>query len=223
MRSVVGMHAIVVFVMYLHFVWMQVKRLKQENKALHKTIGELKETIELLRSGHHDIRLEGTSQSDAETILRDCQSSPELQKQLQQHDASGTLAIFWKEQVVYLTHSPLTQTRSHTLSLSGGQGKDNGQAETMEPHCASLHAPSLGEDGGEKLPPLGEGKGTLGRWSGWSEVGLLTCLCQYQQVLCLPSKRHLLRERRKTASLGSCSPEIYKDFRRLVRHSRYRG
>lgn len=147
MWSVIDMHKIVVFVIYLHFVWMQVKKLKQENKALHKTIAELKETIDLLRSGHHDIRLEGTSQSDAEKILHDCQSSPDLQKQLQQHDASGTLAMFWKEQAVYLAHSPLTQARSHTLSLSGGQDKDKGQAETMEPHCASLHAPSLGEDG----------------------------------------------------------------------------
>lgn len=92
---------------------MQAKRLRQDKKqlnedkaalfqetvALKKTIAELKEVIAMLKSGHHDIRLEGTSQTDAETILGNCDRSPDLQKQMHQHDPTGTLAAFWKEQV----------------------------------------------------------------------------------------------------------------------------
>ena len=68
-------------------------------------MNELKDTIEELKSGHHDIRLEGVSQEDMVTILQDCQSSPELQAQLHEHDPSGTLAAFWKEQVSSNSHS----------------------------------------------------------------------------------------------------------------------
>ena len=78
---------------------MQVKQLKQVNKVLNRTVAELEETIAELKSGHHDIKLEGVSQKDMEIILDDCVRSPELQKQIHNHDPSGTLAAFWKEQV----------------------------------------------------------------------------------------------------------------------------
>jgi len=78
---------------------MQVKQLKKDNKVLKRTVAELKETIAELKSGDHDIRLEGVSQNDMETILHNCHRSPALQKDIHQHDPSGTLAAFWKEQV----------------------------------------------------------------------------------------------------------------------------
>lgn len=89
---------------------MQVKQLKQVNKVLNRTVAELEDTIAELKSGDHDIQLEGVSQKDMETILDDCVRSPELQKQIHHHDPSGTLAAFWKEQVS-------SDTLANTLSL----------------------------------------------------------------------------------------------------------
>ena len=97
------------------FGCVQVKRLKKDKKQLKKTIAELKETINELKSGDHDIRLEGTSQRDMETILHDRNQSPDIQKQLHQHDSSGTLAAFWKEQV---SSNPLTLTVPVPLTLT---------------------------------------------------------------------------------------------------------
>lgn len=79
----------------------QVKRLKAENESL-------KETIRELQSGHHDIKLQGVSQSDMEHILSSCNEQPILEQQLKQNDPSGTLKAFWQEQV---SRSKSTQKR----------------------------------------------------------------------------------------------------------------
>ena len=71
------------------------KRLKRENL-------ELKRTIENLRSGDHDIKLSGDSQVDMMWLLNQCQKTLKdrvLKEQFQNQDPSGTLELFWREQI----------------------------------------------------------------------------------------------------------------------------
>lgn len=71
----------------------QVERLQTENDSL-------KETIKELHSGHHDIRLQGQSQTDMETVMHVWSKQPQqLDEQLQENDKSGTLKAFWQEQL----------------------------------------------------------------------------------------------------------------------------
>ena len=67
--------------------------LKDENKRL-------RETIEELRKGQHDIVLKGDSQDDMQDLMAVCRTSPILERNLaKQDDTSGTLTSFWQEQV----------------------------------------------------------------------------------------------------------------------------
>ena len=59
------------------------KRLQKENL-------ELRRTIQKLKSGDHDIQLEGHFQNDMEWLLNQCQKKGSmLQKQIENQDASG--------------------------------------------------------------------------------------------------------------------------------------
>ena len=83
----------ILYVYCTHFHHLsQVKRLKTENDSL-------KTTIQQLQSGHHDIRLQGQSQIDMETVMNVWNTQPDLDIQMKENDQSGTLKAFWQEQL----------------------------------------------------------------------------------------------------------------------------
>ena len=60
----------------------------------------LKQTIKQLQCGDHDIRLQGDSQNDMQTVMQFWNQQPrKLDEQLKKNDPSGTLKLFWQEQV----------------------------------------------------------------------------------------------------------------------------
>ena len=68
-----------------------VKTLKREN-------ANLKETIESLRRGDHDIELRDGSQEDMVDVFAKCNADASLDEKINCHDKTGKLALFWKEQ-----------------------------------------------------------------------------------------------------------------------------
>ena len=60
---------------------------------------DLSETVKQLREGTFDITLDGGSQEDMTRLLHVCNTSPQLASETKLQDATGTLDLFWKEQL----------------------------------------------------------------------------------------------------------------------------
>lgn len=168
------------------------KRLKKENVSLKNTIRELLQ-------GRHDIQLDGESQVDMETILEAATVNHPtlLASQLQKNDPTGTLQSFWEEQV---ERSKSTDKRKKwnpvvlrfMLHLWERMGEKN--FRLLEKEKVGVHVIVMSH---------------LAKFM----------LCSVSQVLLLPSKRHLVRLKRKFSSLSNVDPAIYKQLRKLVSYS----
>ena len=80
--------------------------LKQQNtklcdkvKFLEDQLKELSETVQQLSEGRFDITLEGGSQEDMSHLLQECNACPQLATEMKLQDTTGTLDLFWKEQL----------------------------------------------------------------------------------------------------------------------------
>ena len=78
----------------------QVENLRKKCRVLQDENIRLKQTIDELSKGQHDIILKGHSQEDMVDLLQRCRTSPILEEKMrEQDDESGTLKTFWREQV----------------------------------------------------------------------------------------------------------------------------
>lgn len=97
-----------VFVFYKIKVKLQASVIKAQAKqiAMHeRKIAMLEGTIRELSAGSHDMELSGESQTDMESILRQCSADPDLGQKLYSHDSTDTLKLFWDEQVCGRDHN----------------------------------------------------------------------------------------------------------------------
>ena len=78
----------------------QLNRLRMQKRKLTKQVKDLKETVQQLLQGNFDITLAGGSQEDMETLLLKCNASEKLASEIQSQDSTGTLDLFWQEQLV---------------------------------------------------------------------------------------------------------------------------
>ena len=78
----------------------QVESLRKKCRVLQDENMRLKQTIDELRKGQHDIILKGNSQEDMADLMQRCRTSPILEGEMrEQDDESDTLKTFWQEQV----------------------------------------------------------------------------------------------------------------------------
>ena len=78
----------------------QLKRLRVQNKDLKKEVKDLKEIVQRLLQGDHDIDLDGGSQADMEKLLLQWNSNEAaLRTEINLQDSTGTLDLFWREQL----------------------------------------------------------------------------------------------------------------------------
>ena len=82
-----------------HAMTRQNTELRGKVKFLQKQLEELSETVKELREGMFDITLEGGSQEDMIHLLQQCNDCPQLASAMKLQDSTGTLDLFWKEQV----------------------------------------------------------------------------------------------------------------------------
>lgn len=84
----------------------QNKVLKDENielrdkvAFLQQQLDEVRETVKQLRAGVYDMTLNGGSQEDMTRLLHQCNGLPQLAAEIKKQDTTGTLDLFWKEQL----------------------------------------------------------------------------------------------------------------------------
>ena len=74
-------------------------------------VKDLEATIKELLAGGHDIELQGKSQKDAEDVMKVCISDPALSQKISEHDSTGVLQSFWKEQHDRMSHPDQTKRK----------------------------------------------------------------------------------------------------------------
>ena len=96
-------------------------------KELNEKVADLTHAVEELQQGLHDIELDGGSQHDMERLIKQWDSDPRLGKQMSEQDETGTLELFWKEQMTRAadpvskkkkkmeSHRAQTHTHKHTF------------------------------------------------------------------------------------------------------------
>ena len=115
-------------------------------------IASLEQAIASLRQGADDIELSGDSQVDMEDVLGKCNEDPQLPQKIEQHDSTGTLHLFWKEQVITCMHILTIFANDHFLSVfnvstDGAHGRPRSryrETHPMESHSSTIHASPVG-------------------------------------------------------------------------------
>ena len=173
----------------------QIESLRKKCRGLQDENKRLRQTIQELTKGRHDILLKGESQEDMMGLMQKCIESPILDKNLSsQDDETGTLKAFWQEQV--------------------SRVEDANKRRRWNPIVLRfmLH---LWEQMGEKHFRVLEDENVRVR------VRVRVYIHTYTfthpcQLFRLPSKRTLQRMQRKLSSLGTNDPDIYRDLGQLV-------
>ena len=82
-----------------------------QNRRLQQRVSELEEIVKQLQQGKHDIELDGGSQQDMTTLFDQCNEDPTLESKIKTNDSTGTLQLFWQEQMQRITNPDATKRK----------------------------------------------------------------------------------------------------------------
>ena len=129
----------------------QLKRLRVQNKDLKKEVKDLKEIVQRLLQGDHDIDLDGGSQADMEKLLLQWNSNEAaLRTEINLQDSTGTLDLFWREQLERQSDPKKKTIVTSTLTLT-----------CLTMICVQVHVAFMGTNGRETLSCAGKGEGSV--------------------------------------------------------------
>ena len=128
--------------------------------------------------------------------MDEMQKAPQLQSRMQSADPTGTLELFWKEQVLYYGFLLVNHCGHHPLCPQAARLAESKSTKRKRWNPIVLRfLLELWEEIGEKHFRKLEDK----------------------NILVLPSKRQLVRYRSKTPLKSGCEPETYRMLRKVVR------